>query len=399
MSLTHDIIIIGAGPTGLTAALAAAQSGFSVALVDGQDIYAPRDDHRASTLAASSVAMMNALGIMSRIKDDAQPVHDMMIGEGRVGDISPLSLHFNGQSRDTPMAHVVFNEVLRQALIVAAKADSAIDIFNMASVTTHSRNSQDVHVSLENGKSLRASVLVACDGRNSALRKSAEIAVTRHDYAQKSITLTVSHTRPHHGVAHQLFLSGGPFAILPLPRDHASIVWTDSARAVDAAMALPKDALHAELARRVGDVLGQLTITDAPKAYPLSLQMAERYTDHRLVLMGDAARVIHPLAGQGLNLGLRDVATWAHEIAQARTAGHDIGTAPQTDYERRRRIDSTGLATATDALNTLFSNTVAPLRHLRRLGLAGVDNLPALRALLMAEAAGETGALPVLLQR
>ncbi|WP_371396844.1 UbiH/UbiF/VisC/COQ6 family ubiquinone biosynthesis hydroxylase [Fretibacter rubidus] len=391
MKTQFDIIIVGAGHVGLIAALASAQAGFDVALIDRADIKAPREDSRASTLAASSVAMLKNLGLWDALSGAVQPVHDMMIGEGRVGDISPLSLHFNGQNRDTPMAHMVENEILRRACVDAVYSKSSITILTEASVTDFDNGADTATVTLDSGAVLRAPLIVAADGRNSAMRRFAAIPAPRRDYDQSAIVFNISHSVPHGGVAHQLFLTGGPFAILPMVNNTACIVWSDKTRAVDAALALPPPAFKAEVMRRMGDVLGEIEITTTPYSYPLTLQLAEQYTQGRLALIGDAAHVILPLAGQGLNMGLRDAAALIDVITTARGSGLDIGGAILAEYGQWRRFDNNSLATMTDALNLLFSNPVAPLRHLRRLGLAAVDSLPMVGAFFVSEAAGETG--------
>ena len=398
MKTQFDIIIVGAGHVGLIAALAAAQSGFDVALIDRADIKVPRDDRRASTLAASSIAMLNNLGLWEGLASSMQPVHDMMIGEGRVGDISPLSLHFDGQSRDTPMAHMVENEILRRACVDAVHNTPAVTVMTGASVTDFDNGADIAALTLDNGAVLRAPLIIAADGRSSAMRNFAGIVAPRHNYDQSAIVFTVSHSVPHEGVAHQLFLTGGPFAILPMVNNTACIVWSDKTRAVDGAMALPAPAFKAEVIRRIGDVLGDIDISTTPYRYPLFLQMAEHYTQGRLALIGDAAHVILPLAGQGLNMGLRDVAALMDAINTAKNAGLDIGGASLVEYGQWRRFDNNSLATMTDALNLLFSNPITPLRHLRRLGLAAVDNMPMLGAFFVAEAAGETGERPPLMR-
>ena len=403
MSTEYDIIIVGAGPAGLIAALAAEKAGFRAALIERADISAPRQDIRASTLAASSVVLLKKLELYPALAPHLQTVTDMMIGEGRVGDISPLSLHFDGQQRSSAMAYMIENEVLRQVCAAAALDTKNIDVFNEQAVIDYMSCEREAVVTLDDGRALTAPLVIAADGRNSALRAMAGIAVSRHAYDQKALVVSVSHSVPHGGVAHQLFLSGGPFAILPMTDNakgdgRACIVWSDKARAVDAALALPAPAFKAELMRRMGDVLGEVTLIAPAQSYPLSLQMAEDYTKGRVALVGDAAHVILPLAGQGLNMGLRDIAALLDCMTAARAAGLDIGGASLVDYGRWRRFDNASLAAITDGLNALFSNGVAPLRHLRRLGLASVDRVPAMRAFFMAEAAGETGDLPTLLR-
>jgi 2-octaprenyl-6-methoxyphenol hydroxylase len=293
---------------------------------------------------------------------------------------------------------MIENAVLRGALLAAVKASDTVELRAPVEIAETRRDAKEVVVKLMDGTLLTASLLVAADGRNSALRKSAGIDVQRFAYDQKAIVTTFAHELPNDGVAHQIFFAGGPLALLPLTDNRCSIVWSDTARAVDAAMALQTDAFTTELARRIGGFLGEIKLSAPRQAYPLSLQMAERYTDDRLVLVGDAAHAIHPIAGQGLNMGLRDAAALADVVAEARGVGLDLGGAAIGDYEAWRNFDNKMLGVSTDILNRLFSNNIAPLRHARRLGLAAVNRFKPAQMFFMKEAAGETGTLPSLLR-
>lgn len=398
MKTDFDIIIVGAGLVGLTTALACVHKGASVCLLDSAD---PEkiEDGRASAIAASSYVMLEHLGIAADIIDHVQPITDMLIADGAVGDVSPLKLHFDSTDVDGPSSYMVENNVLRKALLKRLKINGNIDLYAPVKISDTSREAQSVTVILGDKTHLTASLLVASDGRNSELRQKAGIDVQRFTYHQKAVVTTFEHELPHDGVAHQIFFTGGPLALLPLTKRRCSIVWSDTARAIDAAMALDEKAFTAELARRIGGFLGAIKLCAPRQAFPLSLQMAERYTDKRLVLVGDAAHAIHPLAGQGLNLGLRDAAALADIVAESRSVGLDLGGAALGDYEAWRNFDNKVLGISTDMLSRLFSNNIAPIRHARRLGLAAVNRFKPAQQFFMKEAAGETGSLPSLLRR
>lgn len=398
MKTQFDIIVIGAGLVGLMTALACAHKGASICLLDAANPD-KADDGRASAIAASSFAMLKHLGVAKLLMGQIQPITDMLIADGAVGDVSPLTLHFDSSDAGGPTGYMIENSLLRKALLTRIAASDKIDVFAPVEISKTIRNAQSVTITLNNGATLTAALLVGADGRNSALRQNAGIDVQRFAYDQKAIVTTFKHEMPHDGVAHQIFFAGGPLALLPLTGNRCSIVWSDTARAVEAAMALDTPAIAAELARRIGGFLGEIELCAPRQAYPLSLQMAERYTDERLVLVGDAAHAIHPIAGQGLNMGLRDAAALADVVAESRSAGLDLGGAAIGDYEAWRNFDNKMLGASTDILNRLFSNNIAPLRHARRLGLAAVNRFKPAQQFFMKEAAGETGQLPSLLRR
>lgn len=383
---------------GLTAALACAHKGASVCILDAAELE-QKDDVRASAVAASSFAMLQHLGVAAALKDHVQPITDMLIADGAVGDISPLTLHFDSADANGPTGYMIENNLLRAALLKRLRANKGISLHAPVKIKETSRHAQNVTVLLGDKTDLSASLLVAADGRNSALRQKAGIDVQCFAYSQKAIVTTFEHELPHDGVAHQIFFAGGPLALLPLTHNRCSIVWSDTARAVDAAMALDEAAFTAELARRIGGFLGEIKLCAPRQAFPLSLQMAERYTDNRLVLLGDAAHAIHPLAGQGLNLGLRDAAALADVVTESRSVGLDLGGAAIGEYEVWRNFDNKMLGLTTDMLNRLFSNNIMPIRHVRRLGLAAVNRFKPAQKFFMKEAAGETGNLPSLLKR
>jgi len=322
----------------------------------------------------------------------------MLISDGGVGQMSPMGLHMDSQNVSGPTAYMAENDVLKSALFSAVEKQTKIDIFAPTEMLSSKRDSAGVSVSLADARQLTSSLLVAADGRNSLLRKSAGIGVSRQSYAQKALVTTFCHEFPHDGVAHQIFFPGGPLALLPLTENRMSIVWSDKATAIDAAMNLPEAAFLAELGRRSGDFLGEIFLCADRKTFPLSLQMAERYTDLRLALVGDAAHVIHPLAGQGLNMGLRDAAALADVVEKARAVGLDIGGADLDVYGAWRNFDNQILAMSTDVLNKAFSNKILPLRHARRVGLNLINRSERTKTFFMEEAAGYGGDLPSLLQ-
>lgn len=408
-NLHSDIAIVGGGIIGMCAALAAARTGASITIIDAsapQAQVAPDFDGRASAIAASSYRMLTALGVTQRFTAPSGPILDILISDGEAGQTpSPLTLHFDSRlnSEDgiaAPMGYMVENRHMRAALMDAISDTPNISWHAPARVSASEAGS----LTFDDASVLTAKLVIAADGAQSQLRRGAGIDVTGWEYGQAGIVTTVSHDLPHDGVAHELFLPAGPFAILPLADDpdgthRSSIVWTDSLRAAQAAMALPDALFEAELARRFGDFLGAVKVIAPRWSYPLGLQIAKNYTAERLLLIGDAAHRIHPIAGQGLNMGLRDVAALADVLMEAHEGGQDFGGAQTLmRYAQWRRFDNHLLAGATDIFNRLFSNSIAPLQHARRLGLAAVDKIAPARKFFMKEASGETGDLPSLMR-
>jgi 2-octaprenyl-6-methoxyphenol hydroxylase len=407
-----DVIVVGGGLVGLTAALACAQAGFSIAIVDANapsDLLADSHDGRASAIAAASFNMMRALGVVDRLieGDDthAGPIQKILVSDGETGKApSPLNLFFDSaQIADSiegePLGYMVENRRMRHALYLATKDSPNINWIAPATVVSVEAGPRKTEIHLEGGLVLDAALAVAADGRNSFMRKQAGIGVTEWPCNQSAIVTTVEHELPHGGVAHELFLPSGPFAILPLTGNRASIVWTETPRAAEAAMALHDDQFAAELARRFGDFLGDVRPVAPRWSYPLSFIHAHTYIGPRLVLIGDAAHAIHPIAGQGFNMGLRDAAALAEILVQARAEGRDIGSElTLSEFEDWRKFDNTLLTHACDIFNRLFSNNIGPLKHARRLGLGLVDKIAPARGFFMREASGQTGELPPLLR-
>lgn len=409
-----EVLIVGGGMVGLTLACALAGAGVAVAVVDHSDpetVLAAAHDGRSSAIARGSRQALAALGLWDGMAADAQPILDIRVSDGRVGGgASRLFLHYD--HRDVaapggdggPLGYIVENQVVRAALHARAVALERLRLVAPARIEALERDGVGTTARLAGGRAIRAQLAVAADGRNSARRRAAGIAVTTWDYPQCGIVATVGHETPHHGVAHEHFLPSGPFAMLPMTdtaegRHRSSLVWTERRELVPAMMALDPADFARELERRFGRSLGALEVLGGRWSYPLSLMHAERYLDRRLVLIGDAAHAIHPIAGQGLNLGLRDVAALAEALVDARRLGLDLGAAPALErYARWRRFDNMMLLAATDGLNRLFSNDLPPLRLARDLGLAAVNRLPSLKRVFMRHAMGMVGDLPRLIR-
>lgn len=399
-----DIAIAGGGLVGLALALAFARSspGLSVVVVDPAG-GAVTKDGRASAIAAGARRMLETLGAWVPARD-AEPIRDMVVTDSRLGDgVRPVFLTFGGEAEPgEPFAHMVENTALLGALS-ARCADARIPI--IAARATEARAENGVaHLDLADGSRLQARLVAACDGGRSALRDAAGIRMVGWDYGQSGIVTTLAHERPHDGRAEEHFLPSGPFAILPLTDDadgrhRSSLVWTEATAEANRLVALSQDAFHAALLERFGHRLGEVTVLAPPRAYPLGLKIARRFIADRLTLVGDAAHVIHPIAGQGLNMGLRDAAALAEVVIDAARLGLDIGTADVLErYERWRRFDTAMMGVATDGLNRLFSNDVAPIRALRDLGLGLVDRLPPLKDFFIRSAAGLVGEVPKLMR-
>jgi len=398
-----DVLVVGGGLNGPALALALAQGGIASIVLDAAPAATtaePDFDGRAYALALSSRRMLAALGVWPALAPHAQAIEGIRIGDGRAGEgASPAFLHFDGHEvPEGPMGHVVEDRFLRAAL-AGALATAGIDLRTGTAVTAQATSPAGATVTLADGTALSAALVVGCDGRASGTAARAGIIRRGWDYRQTSLVCALAHERPHGGVAHQFFMPEGPLAILPLPGNRSSIVWTEERGRADTIQALGEADYLAVLRPRFGDFLGALRLEGRRYAYPLGLSLAARFTAPRLALAGDAAHGIHPLAGQGLNLGLRDVAALAEVLAAARRRGQDPGAADVlAAYARWRRFDTALLAAATDGINRLFSNDNLALRLARDLGLGLVNRLPAVRRTLIAEAAGLSGDLPALLR-
>jgi len=398
----RDMVIGGAGFAGLALAIALREAlgeSFAVTVADPALANAKSKDPRASAIAAAARRLFEAIGVWQAVEADAQPILDMVVTDSKLDDaVRPTFLTFAGEVEEgEPFAHMIENRLLVDALVEKAKA-LGIDL-RATAVTGFDNTASTIEVDFADGVTVPARLLVGADGARSAIRECAGIAQHGWSYNQSGIVATVAHERDHHGRAEEHFLPAGPFAILPLTGKRCSIVWTEEAREAERLVALPDDEFHAELEKRFGLHLGDIEIAGPRRAFPLGLYTARSFIGERLVLIGDAAHVIHPIAGQGLNMGLRDVAALAEAVADAARLGLDIGGPDALErYQRWRRFDTAMMGVATDGLNRLFSNNSDVLRLARDVGLGLVERLPALKRLFIREAAGFTGELPKLLK-
>ncbi|TDL78379.1 2-octaprenyl-6-methoxyphenyl hydroxylase [Palleronia sediminis] len=397
-----DVIISGGGLNGLTLALALSHGGLRVSLADPSPLTAETADFdgRSYALAAASCNLLRAIGVWGALAERAQPILGIKVSDGRAGEgPSPLHLAFDhAELEEGPMGHMVEDRHLRPVLVAAARAAERVTLLPGRSVEDHTPDATGVTVRLDDGTTLRASVLVACDGRNSPTGARAGIRRTGWSYGQHGMVAAISHERDHGGIAHQLFMPEGPLAILPLRGNRSSIVWSERSERAAVVNALPEDAYLALLRPRFGDFLGEIALEGARYTYPLMLSLANSMIGPRLALVGDAAHRLHPIAGQGLNAGVKDVATLTEVLVEAHRRGENIGNADVlARYERWRRFDVAALAVATDGFNRLFSNDNPLLRLARDVGLAAVNAVPGLRRGFMREAAGLTGDRPRLL--
>lgn len=398
-----DIAIAGGGMAGMTLALAFAKAGLSVCLADRlspAEMSSEVFDGRVSALAYSSVRMMRALDLWRRMEMHAQPITQILVNEGRRnGRALPFSLHFDHHEIGEPLGHIVENRHIRQALLGAIAEQSNLRFMSGVSVSSLNVRDPDAVIELSDGTEIIAKLAAAAEGRDCALRDAQGIGTVAWDYDQLGLVTTVEHERPHGGVAYEQFLPTGPFAILPMTGNRSSLVWTEKTNEARRILALPATGFAAELAARFGAHLGAIAATGPVWSYPLKLQLARRYVKQRFALVGDAAHTIHPLAGQGFNLGLKDVAALAETVLDAARLGTDYGDETVLRrYERWRRFDSTVLAAVTDSMNRLFSNDILPLRLVRDIGLSMVDQVAPLRRILMRHAGGGLGTLPRLLR-
>jgi 2-octaprenyl-6-methoxyphenol hydroxylase len=399
-----DVVISGGGMVGLTLGLALAQGGLHTLIVDAAAPAAmlePKFDGRVSALAYASTRMFAALGVWDALKPDAQPIREILVSDGKVGaPASPFSLHFDAQEVGAAaLGHIAENRHIRAALHGAVARQENLELLAPASVKSLTTDAGAAVVTLGDGSQVSASLVIAAEGRDSRLRAETGINVIGWSYPQTGIVATVEHDKPHNGVAYEHFLPSGPFAILPMTGNRSSLVWTEAKTKAPGLLSLDEEGFNAELARRFGDHLGAIRAAGPRWSYPLSFHLARDFVKPRFALAGDTAHGIHPIAGQGLNLGLKDAAAMAEVLLDAGHLGQDIGGLDVLKrYERWRRFDSFTLSASTDALNRLFSNDIAPLRHLRDLGLGIVDAIGPARRFFMRHAGGDVGKLPRLMK-
>jgi 2-octaprenyl-6-methoxyphenol hydroxylase len=401
-----DILIAGGGFAGLALAVALRQGSegaLSVTLVDPaihpETMDRAAGDPRASAIAAAARRLFETIGVWPAIEAGAQPILDMVVTDSRLDHaMRPTFLTFDGEiAPGEPFAHMIENGPMIAALTEKARGEG-VDLRPLA-VTHISHEPARVTVQLSDGTTLSARLLVAADGARSAIREQAGIANFGWDYDQAGIVTTVAHERDHNGRAEEHFLPAGPFAILPLKGRRSSIVWTEGKAEAARLVALPDAEFLAALEQRFGLHLGDLALAGPRKAYPLGLYVARSFVAERIALIGDAAHVIHPIAGQGLNMGLRDVAALAEAIIDGARMGIDVGAVSVLErYQRWRRFDTMAMGVATDGLNRLFSNNSDLLRLIRDMGLGLVDRMPNLKDFFIREAAGITGEVPKLLK-
>jgi 2-octaprenyl-6-methoxyphenol hydroxylase len=397
-----EVVIGGAGFAGLALAIALRQGlsdRFTVMVIDPALAQAQSKDPRASAIAAAARRLFEAIDVWDAVAANAQPILDMVVTDSKLDDaMRPTFLTFGGEVEDgEPFAHMVENRHLVDALVAKAKA-LGVDL-RAGAVTSFENAGNAIEVALANDEIIPARLLVGADGANSKIREQAGIATNGWNYDQSAIVTTVGHEREHNGQAAEHFLPAGPFAILPLTGKRCSIVWTESANEAARIVALPNDEFHAELEKRFGLQLGDIKVIGPRRAFPLGLFTARTFIGKRLALIGDAAHIIHPIAGQGLNMGLRDVAALAEAIVDAARLGLDPGGPDVLErYQRWRRFDTMTMGIATDGLNRLFSNHSDVLRLARDVGLGLVERMPALKRMFIREAAGFTGDMPKLLK-
>ncbi|MGP9803479.1 UbiH/UbiF/VisC/COQ6 family ubiquinone biosynthesis hydroxylase [Paracoccus sp. NSM] len=392
MKHDFDVVIAGGGLNGPTLALALAGAGLSVAVVDPRrvdDRAGDTFDGRAYALALASVRLLSALSLWPGLAGESQPIRQVKASQGRPGEgAAPFFLHFDSaEIEDGPVGHMLEDRFLYRALIAAM--EGRVTHLPGHAVTAQDPGPHGITVTLSDGRQLAARLLVGADGRGSGVATRAGIRRQGWDYGQTALVAVVDHALPHQGIAHQYFMATGPLAILPLPGNRSSVVWSETRANARAIAALEDDAFLSVLRPRFGDFLGPVSLAGPRFSYPLSLSLAERYAAPRVALIGDAAHGVHPIAGQGLNLGLRDVAALAEAVVEAARRGEDIGSPLVLErYQGWRRADATALALGMDAVNRLFGTDNPVVSAVRGLGMGLVSALPGLRRGFMRQAAG-----------
>ncbi|MBK6466144.1 MAG: UbiH/UbiF/VisC/COQ6 family ubiquinone biosynthesis hydroxylase [Paracoccaceae bacterium] len=404
MKMDADILIAGGGLNGPALALALAQGGLRVTVIDARAAPLRAEagfDGRAYALAIASKRLLQMIGVWPAVEGKSQPILKIRASDGHAGQgAAPFFLAFDSaEIEEGPMGFMLEDRFLYAAFLQAMQAEPNITLLSGETVQAQEVAPQGVTITLASGRQLAGRLLVGCDGRGSGVATRAGIRRQGWGYGQTALVTAIRHEKDHEGTAHQFFMPSGPLAILPLPGGHhSSIVWSETDATAAAIQALDDDGYLAALRPRFGDFLGQIALAGARFTYPLSLSLAERFVTDRVALVGDAAHGVHPIAGQGLNLGLRDVGALAEVLITAARRGEDIGGAVVLEeYQRWRRFDSTALALGMDTVNRLFSNDNPILRLGRDLGLGLVNAVPGLRRGFIRQAAGLKGDLPRLL--
>jgi 2-octaprenyl-6-methoxyphenol hydroxylase len=394
-----DMLVVGGGYVGLAAAVAVKQAAphLDVMVVEAapEDVW--KKDMRASAIIAAASKMLQVFGLWDEIEPEAQPINRMIVTDSRTGDpVRPVFLTFDGDiggsedGQGRPFAHMVPNVAMVGALRGACER-LGIRIRHGVTAADFKTGDANVALTLSDGAVLETRLLVACDGVRSKLRDMAGIKTVTWNYGQSGIVCTVEHERPHDGIAEEHFLPAGPFAILPLKGNRSSLVWTERSFEADRLIASDDLVFEEELERRFGHKLGALHTVGDRRAFPLGLTLARDFVAPRFALAGDAAHGIHPISGQGLNLGFKDVAALAETIVDADRLGLDIGSINILErYQTWRRFDTVRMGVTTDVLNRMFSNDITPLRIMRDVGLGLVDRLPGLKSFFIGQAAGTT---------
>lgn len=398
-----DVIILGGGLVGLSLAIALGRHGLAVAVIDParpETQLAPAYDGRATAISSSSWRMLQALGVGARLADAGQPIGTIRVSEG----LAPGGIVFDPGDPGDPLGMMFENRLLRHALRESALAEAGIALHAPARALAIERDEAGARVTLDDGTILAAPLLVGAEGRRSPIREAAGIPIARWSYDHVAIVATIAHPRDHESTAYEIFYPTGPFAVLPMRdgedgRHRSAIVWSVKTAEAPATLALPERALTREIERRMGGFLGEIALAGPRFSYPLGFHHAARIVDRRLALAGDAAHGIHPIAGQGLNLGFRDVAALAEILVEGARLGMDPGDAQLLDrYQRWRSLDTFMVALATDGLTRLYGVPGKAASAIRRLGMAAVERIQPLKDRFMAEARGESGDLPLLLR-
>lgn len=396
---SSDVLIVGGGLVGAAMAIALAQRNLHVRVLERasqETVFQPRNDGRVSAISQASARLFRHLGVWEPLQAEGEPILDIRVADQG----SRAHAHFDHRAVGSePFGYMIPNHHLRQRLQQAMDAEPRIESTYNVTIQAIETDAYPARLRLEDHRVFTASLLLIADGRHSTLREKLGIPARTLDYDQVAIVCTIRHANPHEGVAVELFQPAGPLAILPMTDQRSCIVWTESTQRGAGIMALPPEDFCRALAEAIGGYLGEIEVLGAPYSYPLTLVKASRYITPRTALIGDAAHGIHPIAGQGVNLGYRDVAVMTELVEEARSLGLDIGSTTLLEhYQRWRRFDASAMTATTDLLNRLFSNNLPPLRMVRRLGLSLFDRLPPVKHWFMLSAMGLKGDLPRMLR-